>query len=231
MTTFLRAALTVAILACSSLAEAQAIAFRAGDGRLLYGDVYGSGDRGVVILAHGGYSSRASWKDTAEALRNARFHVLVFESRGAADLAAGRETPCLSDEVCQSKDVVSAIRQLQELGATSVALIGGSLGGAAVALAAIETGPRVVESLVLLAPAEVPAPEMIPSRKLFIVSRNDANAAGLRLPGIRAQFARAQPPKEFKLLEGSAHGQQMLFTPDGAALCRDIIRFLENGRH
>jgi hypothetical protein len=91
------------------------------------------------------------------------FHVLVFESRGAA-----------------------------------VSLIGGTLGGAA--------------------------------RLMFIAAREDANAAGLRLPGIRENYARARAPKEFKLLEGSAHGQNILSTPDGAAVMRDIIRFLENRR-
>ena len=176
------------IVVVSMLAvAAQSVSFRAGDGRLLYGDAYGSGDRGVVILAHGGYSSRASWKPTAEVLEAEGFHVLIFESRGAADFAAGKETPCLSDEVCQSRDVVAAIRHMRRLGARTISLVGGSLGGAAVALAAIDAGPRSIDSVVLLAPAAIAAPEKIPVRLLFIAARNDANAAGLRLPGIREQ--------------------------------------------
>ena len=209
---------------------ADPVSFRAADGRLLFGDVYGTGDRGVVILAHGGYSSRASWKATAEALQAEGFHVLVFESRGAADFAAGKETPCMSDDVCQAKDVVAAVRHLRRLGAKSISLIGGSLGGAAVALAAIEAGPRAIDGVVLMAPAAIASPERIPARLLFITAREDANAAGLRLPGIREQYARARSPKEFKLLEGSAHGQNLLSTPDGAAVTRDIIRFLKSGR-
>ena len=62
---------------------ADSTAFRADDGRLLCGDVYGRGTRGVVILAHGGYLSRASWTPTADALQAEGFLVLVFESRGA----------------------------------------------------------------------------------------------------------------------------------------------------
>ena len=90
--------------------------------------------------------------------------MLVFESRGAADYAAGKETPCLSDEVCQSRDVVAAIRHMRRLGAKTISLIGGSLGGAAVALAAIEVGPKAIDSIVLLAPAAIAAPEKIPGR-------------------------------------------------------------------
>lgn len=206
---------------------ARSVSFRAGDARLLYGDEYGSGNRGVVILAHGGYSSRASWKPAAEALEAEGFHVLVFESRGAADYAAGKETPCLSDEVCQSRDVVAAIRHMRRLGATTISLVGGSLGGAAVALAAIDAGQRSIDGIVLLAPAAITAPEKIPARLLFIAARNDANAAGLRLPGIREQYARVRSPKEFTLVEGSAHGQLILSAPDGAAVIRDIVRFLK----
>ncbi len=217
-----------AIVVLSMLAlAAQAVSFRAGDGRLLYGDEYGSGDRGVVILAHGGYSSRASWKPTAEVLEAEGFHVLVFESRGAADYAVGKETPCMSDAACQSRDVVAAIRHMRRLGATTISLVGGSLGGAAVALAAIEAGPKVIDGVVLLAPAAITSPEKIPARLLFITARNDANAAGLRLPGIREQYARVRSPKEFKLVEGSAHGQLILSASDGAAVIRDIVRFLK----
>lgn len=218
---------SVVVLSMLTIA-AQSVSFRAGDGRLLYGDEYGSGARGVVILAHGGYSSRASWKPTAEALEAQGFHVLVFESRGAADYAAGKETPCLSDEVCQSRDVVAAIRHMRRLGATTISLVGGSLGGAAVALAAIDAGPKSIDGIVLLAPAAIAAPEKIRARLLFVAARNDANAAGLRLAGIREQYARVRSPKEFKLVEGSAHGQLILSTPDGAALIRDIVRFLKS---
>ena len=219
--------IAVAIVGSVLASDAEPISFRAADGRLLYGDVYGTGDHGVVVLAHGGYSTRASWKPAAETLAAEQFRVLVFESRGAADFAAGNETACLSDEVCQSRDVVAAVRHLRTLGAKRLSLIGGSLGAAAVALAAIDAGPQAIESLVLMAPAAVVAPENIPGRKLVITARNDANAAGLRLPGIRAQYARAKQPKEFVLLEGSAHGQNILTTAQGPAVLARIARFLK----
>jgi alpha-beta hydrolase superfamily lysophospholipase len=220
---------TIFALVLATIAS-DAVSFRAADGRLLFGDVYGSGDRGVVILAHGGYSSRASWRPTADTLQAEGFHVLVFESRGAADWAAGNDTACLSDEVCQSRDVAAAIRHLRSLGAARISLIGGSLGGAAVALAAVDAGPKAIDGIVLMAPAPIASPEKITARLLWINTRNDANAAGLRLPGIRQQYARARQPKEFLLVEGSAHGQTILSTPQGPAVLAAIVRFLKGAK-
>jgi pimeloyl-ACP methyl ester carboxylesterase len=104
-------------------------------------DVYGTGGRGVVILAHGGrYSSRSSWAPEARKIASAGFHVLVLETHAAADLAAGKETPCLYNEVCLAKDVRAGVRYLEALGVNRIALIGGSMGGAVVAQASVEAG-------------------------------------------------------------------------------------------
>ncbi|HYE85089.1 MAG TPA: alpha/beta hydrolase [Vicinamibacterales bacterium] len=205
-------------------ALAEPIAVRGADGRILYGDRYGSGDRGLVILAHGGYSHRASWSATAEAIAAAGLHVLVIESRAATDFASGKETPCLSDDVCQAADVIAAVKHLRRVGARSIALMGGSLGGAAVAHAAIDDGG--IEAVVLLAPAAIPEPQRLTGRKMFVATASDANSSGLRLPGIKAQYARVAPPKVFVELEGTAHGQLIFATPQGAELTRAVIRFL-----
>jgi hypothetical protein len=64
-------------------------------------------------------------------------------------------------------------------------------------------------------------------RKLFTVARGDVGPGGvLRLPGIREQYERAPEPKEWLLLEGSAHAQAIFDTPDGERLVREILRFL-----
>jgi hypothetical protein len=46
--------------------------------------------------------------------------------------------------------------------------------------------------------------EELQSRALFIVARDDANDAGLRLPGIRAPYEETPAPKELIVLDGSA---------------------------
>jgi hypothetical protein len=62
---------------------------------------------------------------------------------------------------------------------------------------------------VLLAHSPIESPERIKARTLFILARDDASAAGLRLPGIRDQYERTPAPKELIVLDGSAHAQEM----------------------
>ena len=47
-----------------------------------------------------------------------------------------------------------------------------------------------------------------------------------RLPKIRKQYEGAPEPKEFLLLEGSAHAQFLFDTDQGDRLMRAILRFL-----
>ena len=179
------------------------------DASPLQADLYGAGGRGVVMFAHGGYSTRLSWAPQAKRIAGAGFRVLVVEARAAAELASGRETPCLYDERCLAKDVLAGVRYLRNLGVDSIALMGGSMGGGAVAQASVEAEPGQIQHTVLLAPATIAAPERIQGHKLFITTREDANAAGPRLPGIRAQFERALEPKRLVVLEGAAHAQRI----------------------
>jgi pimeloyl-ACP methyl ester carboxylesterase len=192
----------------------------------LQADLYGAGGRGVVMFAHGGYSTRLSWAPQAKRIAGAGFRVLVVEARAAAELASGRETPCLYDERCLAKDVLASVRYLRTLGVDSIALMGGSMGGGAVAQASVEAEPGQIQHIVLLAPATIAAPERIQGHKLFIMTREDANAAGPRLPGIRAEFERALEPKRLVVLEGSAHAQRIFLTADGDAVMQDILAFL-----
>ena len=107
-----------------------------------------------------------------------------------------------------------------------IAIIGGSMGGAAVAQAAVDAGVGEIDRLVQLAPAEVGTPEKMQGRKLFLIARDDANSAGRRLPGIRAQFDRASSPKSLLVLEGAAHGQRIFQTDQRDAVLQMIVGFL-----
>jgi dienelactone hydrolase len=209
-------------------ARSDDVSFPTPNGEIVSGDLYGAGDRGVVIIAHGGYSTKKSWESQARTLSDAGFRVLVFDSRAAVDFAAGKETPCMYDAVCQAVDVLSAVRYLRTRGATRVSVIGGSMGGGATAQASVESAPGEIDRIVLLAPAAIAAPEKMKGRKLFIVARDDANSAGLRLPTIRDQFERAAKPKQLMVLEGVAHGQRIFGTEQGERVMREIQRFLSD---
>ena len=70
-------------------------------------------------------------------------------------------------------------------------------------------------------------PERLKTPALFIVARDDANASGPRLPGIRAQYEQAQGPKELVVLDGAAHAQALFETPHGGEVLQRIRQFLE----
>jgi pimeloyl-ACP methyl ester carboxylesterase len=80
---------------------------------------------------------------------------------------------------------------------------------------------------VLLAHMTIDHPERLKTPALFIVARDDANASGPRLPGIREQYEKAQGPKELVVLDGAAHAQFLFQSPQSEAAMQAILRFLE----
>lgn len=179
------------------------------------------------MVGHGGYSTKESSTTQAQRLADANFRVMAFTTAAGAEFAnTGKENDCFYDEQCLAGDVLSAVRHLRKRGVTSVTVIGGSTGGSAVAQASVEAAPNEINHIVLLAPGGIDAPEMIKGRKLFIATRDDANASGLRLPGIQQQFAKAPGPKRLILLDGSAHGQRIFESSDGDHVMEEIVRFL-----
>jgi pimeloyl-ACP methyl ester carboxylesterase len=197
------------------------------DGGVVAADEYGAGNR-AIVLAHGGRFDRASWRDQAREIAAAGFRVLAIDFRAAVEARAGRETECLYDEKCLARDVTAAVNYLRSSGATSVSLVGASLGGGAAAQAAVEAAPGTIDRVVLLAHMPIAAPEKIQGRKLFIVSRDDIGSGDVpRLPEIRAQYEKASEPKELIVLDGSAHAQFIFQTGLGARLMREVMRFLE----
>jgi pimeloyl-ACP methyl ester carboxylesterase len=61
------------------------------DGGVVQADVYGTGDRGVV-LAHGGRFDKSSWEEQGRALAEAGFRALAIDFRAGVEVRAGRES-------------------------------------------------------------------------------------------------------------------------------------------
>src|SRR5262249_9954272 len=57
------------------------ISIQTSDGGVIFADLYGRGDHGVV-LAHGGRFNKESWAKQARELQAAGFRVLAFDFRG-----------------------------------------------------------------------------------------------------------------------------------------------------
>jgi pimeloyl-ACP methyl ester carboxylesterase len=199
------------------------VSFTTEDGAFIYADLYGSGERGVV-LAHGGQFTKESWQPQAELLVKAGFRVLAFDFRGFGKSHGPGDRDM--DTAPMHLDVLAAVQYLRKSGAEKVSVIGGSFGGSAAADASIASQPGEINRLILLAAYGNGPAERIKSPLLVIVARDDANDDGPRLPHIRAWFDKAPKPKQLIVLEGSAHAQFLFQTEQGDGVMKEIVGFL-----
>ena len=216
-------ALVLSLLLCGSLSAQKAVSFPTEDGGSISALEYGKGDRGVV-LAHGGRFNKESWEKQAQALVGAGFHVVAFDFRGI-----GQSTgPGLSDMMGAPLhlDVLAAVHYLKKLGAKTVSVVGGSMGGTAAGDASIVSPAGEIDRIVFLGSAPDKPADKLKCATLFIVARDDMNSDGPRLPNIRAQYEKAPQPKELIILEGSAHAQFLFQTDQADRVMREILRFL-----
>jgi acetyl esterase/lipase len=220
----------IALLVAAALASAvrlsaqEPISFATEDGGLIHADLYGEGER-AVVLAHGGRFNKASWAPQARVLAAAGFRVVALDFRGYGESRGPGDADVLSAPLYL--DVLAAVRWLRANGAKSVAVIGGSMGGGAAAEASIHAASGEIDRLVLLAPMAIQTPEKIRGEKLYILSRDDLGPGDKpRLPKIREQFERVPEPKEWIVLEGAAHAQALFETDQGERLMGEIVRFL-----
>jgi alpha-beta hydrolase superfamily lysophospholipase len=198
------------------------VELRTQDGGLIQGDLYGAGSHGVV-LAHGGRFNKGSWAKQARELERAGFRVLAIDFRGYGESKGPGQGDIFTAPL--HLDVLAAVHYLRTTGATTVSVIGGSLGGGAAADAAI-AGPGAIDRLILLGSTPQGPPDKLTVRKLYITTRDDASGDGPRLPGLQAHFDPAPDPKELIVLEGSAHAQFMFETEQAGRVMREILRFL-----
>ena len=216
-------ALPITLISALPLLAQQSASLRTDDGGRICAELYGQGDRGVV-LAHGGRFNKESWRDQARVLVSQKFRVLALDFRGfGCSTGPGQRD---FDNAPFDKDVLAAVRYLKANGARTVSVVGGSFGGSAAGDASIKGPPGEIDGIVFLGAAPNLPADKLKSRALFIVAREDANDAGLRLPGIRAQYEKAPQPKELIVLDGSAHAQFLFQTDQRERVMREILRFL-----
>jgi dienelactone hydrolase len=216
--------LVVSLLLTVPPAANEHVSFPTQDGGVVYADLYGKGDRGVV-LAHGGQFNKESWEKQAVVLANAGFRVLAINLRGyGQSRGPGDSNPM---DAPLHFDVLAAVRYLRKSGVKSVSVVGASMGGGAAADASIAANPGEIDRLVLLAGYGGGPPEKVKGRKLFIIARDDTEGEGvLRLPKLREYYEKTPEPKELIILDGSAHAQFLFATNQGERLMNEILRFL-----
>lgn len=228
--------LVVLLLICGIEVSGQAdsrppksVSFATDDGGTIYAELYGKGKRGVVLV-HGGRFNKESWKKQANELEKAGFYVLAIDLRGK-----GKSTGPGQEDVFTAPlylDVLAAVKYLKKNGAKTVSLVGGSLGGGAAADAVTKAKSGEISRLVTLGGLSGNMPtENINVPLLVITTRNDANAAGLRLPNIQAAFDKVPgKKKELVILEGTAHAQFMFDTDLSEKIMKMIVDFLSKDK-
>jgi pimeloyl-ACP methyl ester carboxylesterase len=193
------------------------------DGGVIYADVYGEGDR-AVVLAHGGRFNKESWEKQALSLVSAGFRVLALDFRGYGKSRGPGDSEPMDAPL--HLDVLAAVRYLRKTGAISVSAVGASMGAGAAGDAAISSRPGEIDRLVFLGGAPNEPAEKLKCPTLFIVARDDASGDGPRLPGIQQQYEKAPQPKSLIILEGSAHAQYLFQTDQADRVMREIRHFL-----
>ncbi|MFQ5703186.1 MAG: hypothetical protein ACE5HT_04115 [Gemmatimonadales bacterium] len=78
----------IAALALAVVGPQEHVSFPTQDGGVVHADLYGQGDRGVV-LAHGGQFTKESWTTQAHTLENAGFRTLAIDFRGRGQSRGG----------------------------------------------------------------------------------------------------------------------------------------------
>ncbi|MGH9650044.1 MAG: alpha/beta hydrolase [Terriglobales bacterium] len=212
------------MLAHSSVLEApERVSFATQDGGLVYADMNGKGDHGVV-LAHGGRFNKESWEKQARALAAAGFRVLAIDFRGYGQSRG----PGQSDPVSAPLhfDVLAAVRYLKETGAKTVSVVGASMGGVAAADASIEAGSGEIDALCCLAAWRA-------ARQRSSRGANYSSRPATTLPRVAhrgwsgfGRSTRECQSRKLVILEGSAHAQFLFQTAQGERLMSEILRFL-----
>jgi len=201
-------------LALVTAASAEELSFSTADGGTVVADAYGERGRDAVVLAPGAVFDKGSWRPQAERLAAGR-RVLAIDFRGHGRSRAGSEPDALY------QDVLAAVRHLRAEGSKRVAVVGGSLGAAAAARAAIAAPPGEIDRLVLLAPAAFEGADRLRIRTLFVVSVDEPSAAR-----VHALYERTSGPKRLLELPGAAHAQHVFATEQGERLVAAILDFV-----
>src|SRR5258708_3976251 len=118
--------------------EVKHVSFTTDDSGVIYADLYGDGERGVV-LAHGGRFKKESWEKQAQALAAAGFRVLTIDFRGYGQSRGPGQSDPMNAPL--QLDVLAAVRYLRKTGAKTVSVVGASMGGGAAVGATVLLGP------------------------------------------------------------------------------------------
>ena len=193
--------------------------FKTSDNGVIYGSLFGKGEKGV-ILAHGKIFNKESWYEFAEILAVNGFQVLAFDFRGYGMSKPGKDRDALELDILGAEDF------LRKNNAKKISVIGASMGARAALKAAISAKEGTIQKLVLLSPPPLDESSdisKVKGEKLFIASKEETLATE-----VKKMFIKASGTKELKLINGSAHAQNIFKTEHKKELEDVIIKFLKS---
>jgi dienelactone hydrolase len=209
----------------ADLSDSRAVSFPSADGVRLEGRVFGDGSS-AVVLSHMRPSDQTSWFRFAGRLADAGYLVLTYNFRGYCPGGQGGCSQGSRDIAAMWQDVVGAIEFVRSSGATSVSLVGASMGGTASLVAASREGVDVRAVIALSAPASIEGLVVdgallsrVSVGKLFIAGVGDAVAAS----DAASLHAQAPPPKRVEIVPADDHGTDLLT----GSRAEDVRRLIE----
>lgn len=206
---------SVFVVPQAAAADQHTVHFGTADGGAIEGTLFPGGKTLAVVLAHGAVFDKESWYPQARRLQQDGVTALAFDFRGYGASRGPQDGGHLY------QDVLGATAFLEREGYTHIALVGGSMGGAAVLNALAHRDDAHIVRALLLAPAggePIASPRI---DKLFVVSAGD----GLRST-VQSLYDRSAEPKKLEILPGSAHAQHIFAGPEANPLTDLVLRFL-----
>jgi pimeloyl-ACP methyl ester carboxylesterase len=195
------------------------VVMKAADGATVYGVEVGTGTTGVV-LGHQYFSNHCEFMDFARELAAAGFRALTIDFRYNGASTGGNSSRL-------DLDVAAAAARLRADGATRVKLVGASMGGTAVLVAASEITPPVDGVVSLSGPTyfrglnavRAVRRSRVPVR--FLVTRGERRFAPDATYLMRAAATR---DKAILRVANGGHGSSMLTVPSAKAF---VVGFLK----
>lgn len=195
----------------------------ASEGETLKADLYGTlpADR-AVILCHGSSWDASGWRDIAPKFVERGVPALAINFRGYGGSTG--KTGAWSTVT----DLHAAKALLRERGATTIALVGASMGGHAVLGSSFDGD---VDSLVSISapvePIEDSLSKKVTGRKLFICATEDNLGAA---PHVLHTFEVCDAPKMLLMVDGTGHSRDLINGPYGPELIAASVDFVAGPR-
>jgi pimeloyl-ACP methyl ester carboxylesterase len=186
-----------------SCAKSGSIRFRAADGLRLAGHRFGRGAT-AVVFAHEVRGSACQWVPFARSLAGKGYLTVAFDFRGYGD----SQNPRRSASSRLAADVIAAAKKSRQLGAKKVFVVGASMGGTAVILAAANARTVINGVIAVSAPRSF--------------GRMDAEAAAHRLQTPVLYLAGDKDP-------GFADDARVLY--EATASSDRTLEILDSGQH